>query len=75
MRKRYGKFYADWRDEHGIRHMKACRSIEAARRFTAKMHAAVTTKKARAAKPSRESAVRGRRRRAKTRTGGTSRSS
>ena len=29
MQRKYGKFYADWRDEHGTRRRKACRTAAA----------------------------------------------
>ncbi len=46
MRKKAGKYYADWRDEHGRRHMKACASKEAAIRLSRKMRREVAAKKA-----------------------------
>jgi hypothetical protein len=33
MRAKYGKFYADWRDEKGKRHMKAFGTRKEAARF------------------------------------------
>jgi hypothetical protein len=45
MRKRYGKFYADWRDEHGKRHMKACKSKTAAVHLSTKMQNQTAAKK------------------------------
>ena len=33
MREKYGKFYADWRDETGTRHMRAFASRNEAQRF------------------------------------------
>jgi hypothetical protein len=58
MRKKYGKFYADWTDETGHRKMKAFPTKKAALRFTAKMRGQVTAKKARASGPSATSAPR-----------------
>jgi hypothetical protein len=60
MKKKWGKFYADWRDEKGVRHAKAFRSKPAARRYTLRMRRTIATKKARTpAKPSRRSPARG----------------
>jgi hypothetical protein len=58
MRKRYGKFYADWIDETGHRRMKACPTKKAALRLTARMRKQVAAKKARASGPSATSARR-----------------
>ena len=52
MRKKYGKFYADWRDEHGVRHMKAFARKDHAERYTRKMRRAITAKKAQPSEPS-----------------------
>lgn len=70
MRERYGKFHADWRDEKGIRHMKACRSRKAALRLTAKMRVEVTGKNSHASARSPKRSTVGPRRTAtrKTRT-------
>lgn len=68
MRKRYGKFYADWRDEKGIRHMKACPSRKAAIRLTAKMRAQTAAKKTVASAPSRKRSTAGPRRTATPQT-------
>jgi hypothetical protein len=48
MRNKYGKFYADWRDEHGRRHMKACKTKRAALRLQQKQKNAAHAKKAQA---------------------------
>ncbi len=48
MRHRYGKFYADWRDQHGKRRMKACRTEAAAQTLTKKMQERVNAAKRRA---------------------------
>lgn len=48
MRFRSGSFYADWRDENGIRCMKAFSTQRAARLYQDKMHAEAKRKKARA---------------------------
>jgi hypothetical protein len=45
MRKKYGKFYADWHDEHGQRKMKAFPTRKQALHHSAKMHRLATTKK------------------------------
>jgi len=45
MRTKFGSHYADWRDEHGKRHMKAFPTAKAARTFTATMKRKVATKK------------------------------
>lgn len=37
MKKKYGKFYADWRDEHGIRHAKAFHRKKTALAYQRKM--------------------------------------
>jgi len=59
MRKKYGKWYADWRDEHGQRKMKSFPSKSAALRHQSKMRREVAAKKVRAAGPSRKSPKRG----------------
>ncbi|MBZ5698999.1 MAG: hypothetical protein LAN18_10695 [Acidobacteriia bacterium] len=33
MEKKYGKFYADWRDEHGKRHRRAFKTAAEARAY------------------------------------------
>ena len=53
MKKKYGKFYADWRDEKGVRHAKACNSRKAALRLTARMQRQARAKKAQASERSR----------------------
>jgi hypothetical protein len=45
MRKKYGKFYADWRDEHGTRKMKAFPTAPLANKHTRKMKRAAAAKK------------------------------
>jgi hypothetical protein len=61
---KYGKYYADWRDEHGKRHAKACRSKAAAQKLSRKMQADAAAKKDQApARPSRKSSGRSRSRR------------
>lgn len=57
MRKKYGKFYADWKDEHGHRRMKACATKGAAEKFTRKMRREVASKKAQAPRRSRKSSA------------------
>jgi hypothetical protein len=59
MQKKYGKFYADWRDEKGARHRKACSSAKAAKRFTRKMLSQAASKKDQPRATSRRSAKRG----------------
>lgn len=62
MRKRYGKFLADWRDENGRRKRKALATKKAALRFQNKMQHQVAAKKAHASAASRKSAKPGPRR-------------
>jgi len=62
MRKKYGKFYADWRDEHGHRRMKALSSKKAAISYQTKMRRAVRAKKAQASARLRTSARPGQKR-------------
>lgn len=52
MRHKHGKWYADWRDEHGRRRMKAFPTKKQAQQYTAKMRRLVAEKKARASAPS-----------------------
>ncbi len=59
MRKKYGKFYADWRDQHGHRRMKAFPTKPAALKHQDKQRRAIARKKARASAPSQTSARRG----------------
>lgn len=61
MKHKYGKFYADWRDEHGVRHAKAFKLKKHAERFAKKMQAAAAEKKpeARPHRANRESVGRG----------------
>jgi hypothetical protein len=56
MRNKYGSFYADWRDQHGQRHMKAFPTKKAALRYQAQQRALAQAKKARASGPSRRRA-------------------
>jgi hypothetical protein len=60
MRKKYGKYYADWRDQHGKRHMKAFPTAKAAKRYAEKQRKDTAAKKHRAERPSRKSSTRGR---------------
>ncbi|MBZ5540940.1 MAG: hypothetical protein LAN61_10530 [Acidobacteriia bacterium] len=60
MRKKYGKFYADWRDEHGQRHMKACPSKKAAAQLSTKMRREAAAKKDQPSATSARSVARGR---------------
>jgi hypothetical protein len=60
MLKKYGKFYADWDDEHGKRHRKAFRAKKAALQFQAKRRNEVAAKKARPTRVSRPSSKPGR---------------
>lgn len=60
MQHKYGKWYADWDDEHGKRHRKALPTKKAARQFQAKMRNEVAAKKARPRKASRRSSKTGR---------------
>ncbi len=62
MRKKYRKFYADWRDEKGRRRMKAFPTKGGALRHQNAMRAQVAGKKARASAPSRTSRLPGQRR-------------
>jgi hypothetical protein len=48
MRSKYGKFYADWRDNHGARRMKAFTTKKAALKYQAARRNEVQTKKVRA---------------------------
>ena len=50
MREKFGSHYADWRDEHGRRHMKAFPTKAAAQRHTRKMRRAIAKKASHAAK-------------------------
>lgn len=59
MRKKAGKFYADWRDEHGVRHMKACRSKAAAQRLSTLKRREAAAKKDQRSATSRRSRARG----------------
>ncbi len=56
MRKKYGRFYADWRDQHGKRKMKSFPTKNGALRHQNKMRAAAAAKKARASAASPKSA-------------------
>jgi hypothetical protein len=46
MQKKYGKFYADFKDEKGHRRRKAFKTKEAATAFQTKMRNAIKAKKA-----------------------------
>jgi hypothetical protein len=59
MKHKYGKWYADWRDEHGQRKAKAFRTKKAALKFSRKMQADAAAKKAPASARSRRSSKRG----------------
>lgn len=59
MKVKFGKFYADWRDEHGRRHAKAFKLKKSAEAFAKKMRAEAAAKKAQASAPSRRSRIRG----------------
>ncbi len=50
MRTKFGSYYADWRDEHGKRHMKAFPTKAAAKQHQAKMRRAIAKKASHAAK-------------------------
>jgi hypothetical protein len=56
MRKVAGSFYADWRDEHGKRKMKAFGSAKAARQYTQRMRREVAKKSHHAGPPATSSA-------------------
>jgi hypothetical protein len=66
MQKKYGKFYADWRDEKGNRKRKAFRTKTAAERFQTRMRRLSTAKKDQAGKRSARSARSSRRKRPTT---------
>jgi len=57
MRHKSGKWYADWRDEHGTRHMKAFSTAAAAKLFTARMRKKIAAKKHRARRTLRKSSA------------------
>jgi hypothetical protein len=61
MKKKYGKFYADWRDERGVRRAKAFPTKKAALAFTARKHREVARKKAAAQRQPRRASNAGRR--------------
>lgn len=62
MLKRWGKFLADWRDEHGTRKRKAFTTKKGATKWQQRMQHEATLKKAHASGPSANSAARGPRR-------------
>lgn len=62
MRRKYGKFYADWTDPLGHRRMKALPTKKAALKYQAKMRTVSAAKKVRASAPSGISPRRGRKR-------------
>jgi len=59
MQKKYGKFYADWDDEHGKRHRKALPTKKRALKFQRAQRNRVAQLKAPAPAPSANSARRG----------------
>jgi len=59
MKTKYGKHYADWRDEHGKRHAKAFPTKKAALRWQRRMQLATAGKKAQASARLKQSAMRG----------------
>jgi len=59
MQKKYGKFYADWRDAQGQRHRKAFPTKKQAQHFSSRMRLTEARKKARASAQSARSARRG----------------
>jgi hypothetical protein len=59
MKKRYNRWMADWRDEHGRRHRKGFTTRKAAAQYQATMVRAVQRKKARASAALATSAERG----------------
>jgi len=54
-----GKWFADWRDENGIRRRKAFRTKATAASFQRRMQAQTTTKKAQASAPRAQSSKHG----------------
>ncbi len=62
MKHKYGKWYADWRDEHGKRKAKAFKSKKAAQKFSHRMQLLAQAKKAPASAASLKSAKPGPRR-------------
>jgi hypothetical protein len=61
MLKKYGRWYADWIDEHGNRKRKSFATRKAALKYQTSQRNAVAAKKAQAPALSRRSARRGRR--------------
>jgi hypothetical protein len=59
MKHKYGKWYADWRDQHGVRKAKAFRTKAAATKYARKMAADAAAKKAPASVRSKRSSKRG----------------
>ncbi len=59
MKHKYGKWFADWRDEHGKRHAKAFRTKSKARAYSKRMQREAQAKKARPHKPLRKRRMRG----------------
>jgi len=57
---KYGRYYADWEDEHGKRHRKSFPNKPAALRFQTRQRNLVASKKARPTTSSRPSSKRGR---------------
>ncbi len=59
MMKKYGKYYADWTDEHGKRRRKAFPTAKGAQQHQTKEARRAALKKAPASAPSRQSSRRG----------------
>jgi hypothetical protein len=62
MRHKYGKFYADWRDSAGVRHMKAFPTKKKAEAYAEQQRLAAHAKKASGRARRRRSRVSGSRR-------------
>ena len=60
MLRKLGKYFANWRDEHGVRHRKAFASADTARRHQRSMQRQVATKKSQASGASANSVRPGR---------------
>jgi len=59
MRRKYGSYYADWRDEHGNRRMKAFPTKKQATRYQNRMRSIAAAKKQEAHGASGKRATRG----------------